>query len=141
MAQITVVYKDFDDMLATAQQLVAGLGTTHQNRGVQKQETAPAAQTQQKSESAAQMQQATVPTVPVQQATAPPAQPVPVIPTSTRAYTLEELQQAATPLMDAGKYAELQNLLKSFGASSLIGLPPEQYGNFATALRGLGANI
>jgi hypothetical protein len=43
--------------------------------------------------------------------------------------------------MDAGKTADLQALLKSFGVQALTQLPKEQYGAFATALRGLGARI
>lgn len=83
-----------------------------------------------------------IPTVPV----APP--PVPVAPTPAavpvaqpQAYTLEQLSVAATPLIDAGRREELLALVHSFGVQALTQLPREQYGAFATALRGLGAKI
>lgn len=83
-----------------------------------------------------------IPTVPV----APP--PVPVAPTPAavpvaqpQAYTLEQLSVAATPLIDAGRREELLALVHSFGVQALTQLPKEQYGTFATALRGLGAKI
>lgn len=79
---------------------------------------------------------------PVGQTAPVPAQPpAAVVPTSTPAYTFDDLARAAGPLMDAGKTADLQALLKSFGVQALTQLPKEQYGGFATALRGLGARI
>lgn len=63
------------------------------------------------------------------------------VPTSTQSYTLEQLAVAATPLMDSGKQAELVQLLQQFGVQSLTHLPKDRYGEFATALRGLGARI
>lgn len=48
---------------------------------------------------------------------------------------------AAIPLMDSGKQPELLQLIRSFGVEALPFLQPEQYGAFATALRGLGAQI
>lgn len=84
--------------------------------------------------------QTTAPVVPVQQAapfnpiqTAPVAQP--------QTYTIEQIQTACAPLMDAGKQQELVGLLAQFGVQALPQLPKEQYGAFATALRGLGAKI
>lgn len=56
-------------------------------------------------------------------------------------YTIGQIQAACAPLMDAGKQQELVNLLAQFGVQSLPQLPPEQYGAFVTALRGLGAKI
>lgn len=71
-----------------------------------------------------------------------PAQPpVAPAPTAAPAYTLEQLAQAATPLIDAGKQAELQQLLAQYGVQALTFLPQKQYGAFATGLRGLGAKI
>lgn len=81
-------------------------------------------------DSVTSMQQ-TAPIKPVQ--TAPVAQP--------QTYTIEQIQTACAPLMDAGKQQELVGLLAQFGVQSLPQLPKEQYGAFATALRGLGANI
>lgn len=101
--------------------------------------------------------QETVPqTAPWQVQTTAPVQPTPVqaaapqtaapmpqtaVPTAARAYTLDELASAAMLLRDQGKMVQLQNLLAGYGVESLPALPPEQYGNFATALRGMGAQI
>lgn len=72
-------------------------------------------------------------------------QPVrqPGVPTAVHNYTLEELARAATPLMDQGEQvmAHLRALLNSYGVELLNDLPPEHYGSFATALRGMGAQI
>lgn len=72
------------------------------------------------------------------QASAPAPQPVP---TTAQSYTQDELAKAAMTLMDTGRQAELQSLLASFGVEALPVLPKEQYGAFATALRGMGAQI
>ena len=80
-------------------------------------------------------------TPPVQgpaQAAAPSGQPKPV-PTASAA--LDDLARAAGTLMDTGRQAELVSLLQQFGVASLPELPQAQYGAFATALRGLGAQI
>jgi hypothetical protein len=63
------------------------------------------------------------------------------VPTSAPGYTYEDLARAAAPLMDAGKTPDLQAQLRSFGVQALTQLPKEQYGAFATALRGMGARI
>lgn len=63
------------------------------------------------------------------------------VPTAARTYTQDELAGAAMVLMDRGMQAQLQDLLAGFGVEALPMLPPEQYGNFATALRGMGAQI
>lgn len=78
--------------------------------------------------------------VPVQQpvATGPMQQS---IPTAATSYTLDDLARAAMTLMDSGKQGELQGLLGQFQVEALPALPKEQYGAFATALRGLGAKI
>lgn len=75
---------------------------------------------------------------PVQQ---PAAQAQPAVPTVAKTYTLDELASAAMLLMERGMQTQLQDLLAGFGVESLPMLPPEQYGNFATALRGMGAQI
>lgn len=85
-------------------------------------------------------EQPVAPTVPV---TAPVQQP-PVtspVPTSTQGYVLDDLARAAITLMDSGRQNDLVNLLAQFGVDSLPALPKEQYGAFATALRGMGAQI
>lgn len=102
-------------------------------------------------EAAPVMQPAPVPTAPAQQApisaptpaavpqaTIPQPQPVP---TSAATYTLDDLARAAMPLMDAGRQADLQQLLKLFGVEALPALQPGQYGAFATKLREMGAQI
>ena len=43
--------------------------------------------------------------------------------------------------MDGGKQQEVLALLAKFGVQALTMLPQEQYGNFATELRILGAKI
>lgn len=70
----------------------------------------------------------------------PPAQPA-AVPTTEHTYTAEELQVAAVTLVDKGMMAQLQEMLHQFGVSSLPELPAEKYGAFATALRGMGAQI
>ncbi|MEC1177647.1 hypothetical protein P9B03_04050 [Metasolibacillus meyeri] len=75
---------------------------------------------------------------PVQQ---PPVQPTQAVPISNVTYTMEQLAVAATQLMDQGKRNEITQLLATFGVQALTALPQEQYGAFATSLRGLGANI
>ena len=72
--------------------------------------------------------------------TAPAPASVAVL-TASHAYTADELARAAMTLMDAGKQMDLIQLLASFGVNSIPALPPEQMGAFATALRGLGAQI
>ena len=76
---------------------------------------------------------------PVPTAQAPVQQPVaqtPVtevqqsaaIPTShvAQAYTVEQLQMAMAPLVDAGKMEEIRALLNSFGVPSIMDLQPDQ---------------
>lgn len=74
-------------------------------------------------------------------APAPIAPPAAAVPTTTQAYTTDQLAVAATTLIDAGRRQEVVALLGQFGASSLMALPKEQYGNFATQLRALGAKL
>ncbi|HWQ98902.1 MAG TPA: hypothetical protein VN538_12540 [Clostridia bacterium] len=72
----------------------------------------------------------------------PVAPPAAVVPTAAApSYTFDDLAHAAAPLMDAGKTPELQGLLRSFGVQALTQLPKERYGEFATALRGMGARL
>lgn len=63
------------------------------------------------------------------------------VPTTSHSYTAEDLQKAAITLVDKGMMAQLQGLLQQFGVTSLPDLPKERYGDFATALRGMGAQI
>lgn len=77
------------------------------------------------------------------QATPAPQQPAQAAPTpiAEHTYTAEELQVAAVALVDKGMMVQLQGLLQQFEVNSLPELPAEKYGAFATALRGMGAQI
>lgn len=97
--------------------------------GNQKIENAPVTETKSKAE-------AEQPAQPDPQQAAP--QPVP---TAAHSYTAEDLQKAAITLVDKGMMAQLQGLLQQFGVASLPDLPQDRYGDFATALRGMGAQI
>lgn len=81
-----------------------------------------------------------VQTTPVQN-TAPTQQSPAQVQTTTSSYTMDDLTKAAVMLMDSGRQADLLNLLSQFGVEALPALPQEMYGAFATALRGLGAQI
>lgn len=86
------------------------------------------------------------PTAPVQTPVAPaPPQPVVLaqaaVPTSAATYTQDELQRAAVTLLDAGRQNDLVTMLNSFGVEAITMLPKERYGEFATALRQMGAQI
>lgn len=71
----------------------------------------------------------------------PPAAPVVPTAPAKKKYTLDELLAATAPLMDAGKIAELQALMQKFGVPSMMDIPEEKYGELATALRELGAEL
>ncbi|MFQ9200818.1 MAG: hypothetical protein ACLR3Z_14215 [Anaerostipes hadrus] len=77
---------------------------------------------------------------PVAQNTAPAASPVPTA-TAPPTYTMEQLAVAATGLIDAGKMQDVQNTLASLGAQTLMDLPQEKYGEFASAIKAIGAVI
>lgn len=80
------------------------------------------------------------PSVPVQ-ASAQSVQAPAAVPTSEPTYTRDDLSKVAMQLMDKGMQAQLMQLIQSFGVASLMELSPEHYGNFATGLRGMGAQI
>lgn len=82
-----------------------------------------------------------VPVHPVPVPAQPSAAHVTTVPTTETGYTLDDLARAAMVLMDAGRQNELLGLLGQFGVDSLPNLPQQQYGAFATALRGMGAQI
>lgn len=73
-------------------------------------------------------------------AAVPAPEPQAVAPTGLT-YTLEQISNAAAPLMDAGRIQDLFNLLQKFGVQAVTQLKPELYGQFATELRALGAKI
>lgn len=63
---------------------------------------------------------------------AEPQKPTPAaVPTSQQTYTLDDLARAGMTLMDSGRQADLQGLLKQFGVEALPALPQEQYGSLS----------
>lgn len=85
----------------------------------------------------------TIPSAPVgspsNQTSTYPSNAAPVA--SAPTYAMEDLARAASQLMDAGKQQDLLGLLSHFGVQALTQLPPERYGEFATALRQMGAKL
>ena len=79
-----------------------------------------------------------VPTTPEPQQ-APPAPAVPVAP--VKEYTLEEIQVALQPLMDAGRTNEIVGLMQKYKVASLPELPKDQFPNLVVDLRNMGARI
>lgn len=80
--------------------------------------------------------------LPVTTYTAPTATPVNPAPVAAApAFAMEDLARAASQLMDAGKQQDLLGLLAQFGVQALTQLPKERYGEFATALRQMGAKL
>ena len=150
---MTVTFNSFDEMVDFAKNL-AGQGHESVKQPTFVQEPAqPAAPmvptTPVTSAPAAPAAPAPFPTAPAAPAAIPttpvppaPAATVPTaVPTSTHTYTPDDLAKAAMLLMDSGKQQELIALLGQFGAAAIPELRPEQYGAFATALRGMGAQI
>lgn len=81
---------------------------------------------------------------PVSTPVAPVAPTAPVqtaVPTSRHEYTRDDLARAAMTLMDKGGMVQLQQLLTSYGCETLQQLTEDQFGSFATSLRGMGAQI
>lgn len=141
--KIEVTFDSLDEVRKFTEMVLVGRAPAAQPANTQ----APVQQVPAVHNTAAPVQAAPVQTVPAQ--TAPvqtaPVQTAPVqtaVPTSTVAYTMDDLARAGMSLMDCGKQAELQKLLKEgFGVDALPQLPKEQYGAFATALREMGAQI
>lgn len=146
---IHVDFKDFQDMLSFARQL---LGQVEGEKAMQPQrqpvmQQAPVVPTQpaapvapvQAAAPVASAQPA-VPTAPAQSVT-PVAPTQATVPTTSVTYTPDDLARAAFALMDSGRQQELIGLLQQFGVNAIPELKPEQFGAFATALRGMGAQI
>lgn len=90
------------------------------------------------------MQAPPTPAVPVAPPTpavsvAPPTPAVPVAP--VKEYTLEEIQVALQPLMDAGRTNEIVGLMQKYKVASLPELPKDQFPNLVVDLRNMGARI
>nr|DAH04618.1 MAG TPA: Huntingtin protein-like protein [Caudoviricetes sp.] len=82
-----------------------------------------------------------VPTTPEPQP-APPAPPTPAVPVApVKEYTLEEIQVALQPLMDAGRTNEIVGLMQKYKVASLPELPKDQFPNLVVDLRNMGARI
>jgi hypothetical protein len=142
---ITVDFKDFEDMMGFARNLVSTVETKDEPtvQQVTPVTPPPVQQAAPLTPPPVLAQQTTPMAAPVQQSvpvTPPPVQPAPVQ-TTAPSYTPDDLARAAMTLMDSGRQGDLINLLAQFGADTLTHLQPEQYGAFATALRGLGAPI
>ena len=103
-------------------------------------EPAPVAQTPVAQTPVAQTPVAPVPAVPVAQPAPTPAVPVAQ---SAPTYTKEQVASAGAALIQARPETRdaLIGLLTQFGVNAINNLPDEHLGAFATALRGLGANI
>lgn len=79
-----------------------------------------------------------VPTTP-EPPQAPTTPAVPVAP--VKEYTLEEIQVALQPLMDAGRTNEIVGLMQKYKVASLPELPKDQFPNLVVDLRNMGARI
>ncbi len=103
--------------------------------------TVPPVQTVAQPAPAAPVQQplVTPPPAPVQQP-APAAQPLPTTAVAQE-YTQDQISLAMAGLVSQGKQPEIMALIQSFGVSSLVELPKEQYGVLAVKLREMGAQI
>lgn len=81
--------------------------------------------------------------VPVQTPTPVPT-PVPAaVPAQAapQTYTVQQLGQAARPLMENGRQQELIGLLTEFGVQSVAALPENRRADFAARLRAMGGLI
>lgn len=158
MAQITVIFSSYEEMKDFANQILKGEMVNYmQQKGVgalqppAEPEPIPAEAANIPVQQAYSAQIAQNTQLPAQTmtgqpvpATTPPAQQNSApqqVPTTQRTYTLDELAAAAMTLMDKGMQSQLQELLAGYGVDALPMLPQERYGNFATALRGMGAQI
>ena len=79
---------------------------------------------------------------PVQTAAIPAAAPAPLpAQTAPQTYTVQQLGQAARPLMENGRQPELIALLAEFGVQSVAALPENRRADFAARLRAMGGLI
>ena len=79
-----------------------------------------------------------VPTTP-EPPQAPPTPAVPVAP--VKEYTLEEIQVALIPIMDAGRTNEIIGLMQKYGVSDLTKVPKDSYPQLIQDIRNMGARI
>lgn len=138
--QITVTFNSLNELKAfTEKVLVGDTGSSVDLRAAtqepaQQMPTAPTAPAASTAPAAP-----AVPAAPA--APTAPAAPAAPVPTTQVSYKPDDLARAAMSLMDSGRQPDLISLLGQFGVVSIPDLRPEQYGAFATALRGMGAQI
>lgn len=80
------------------------------------------------------------PAAPVQTNPAP-VTPAPTAPVSAPTYTRDQLSKAIVDHLMPDRVQEAIDLMAKFGATSILDLPEERFGEFATALRNMGAVI
>lgn len=64
-----------------------------------------------------------------------------VAPPPAATYTIEDITNAGSSLLDAGKMGDLMKLLSDHGVQAVTQLKPEQYPEIAAGMRALGAKI
>lgn len=149
--EITVNVTGLDNLANAIFALAKAAGNCKEETQVDATKVTPVAQqTVAPAETAAQTTTTVPSTLPVQNVqpvpttqtaqTAPTVSPVPTA-TATPTYSMEQLAVAATGLIDAGKMQDVQNTLVSLGAQTLMDLPQEKYGEFASAIKAMGAVI
>lgn len=129
--QITVTFNSLNELKAFTEKVLVGDTGSSVDLRAATQEPA-----QQMPTAPATPAAPAAPTAPVA-----PAAPAAPVPTTQVSYKPDDLARAAMSLMDSGRQPDLISLLGQFGVVSIPDLRPEQYGAFATALRGLGAQI
>lgn len=152
--EITVNVTGLDNLANAIFALAKAAGNCKEETQVDATKVAPVVQqTVAPAETAAQTTTTVPSTPPVQNVqpvpttqtaqTAPATPTVSPVPTATAAptYSMEQLAVAATGLIDAGKMQDVQNTLASLGAQTLMDLPQEKYGEFASAIKAIGAVI
>lgn len=149
--EITVNVTGLDNLANAIFALAKAAGNSKEETQVDATKVAPVVQQAVAPAETAAQTTTTVPsTLPVQNVqpvpttqtaqTAPTVSPVPTA-TATPTYSMEQLAVAATGLIDAGKMQDVQNTLVSLGAQTLMDLPQEKYGEFASAIKAMGAVI
>lgn len=129
--QITVTFNSLNELKAFTEKVLVGDAGSSVDLRAATQEPA-----QQMPTAPATPAAPAAPTAPVA-----PAAPAAPVPTTQVSYKPDDLARAAMSLMDSGRQPDLISLLGQFGVVSIPDLRPEQYGAFATALRGMGAQI
>lgn len=72
----------------------------------------------------------------------PQAQPTPAVPVApVKEYTMEEIQVALIPIMDAGRTNEIVGLMQKYGVSDLTKVPKDSYPQLIQDIRNMGARI